>query len=180
MIAIMSDALFERFLKLAEREQRLAAGRALFRLGDPVMSLFLVTAGELRLVRALPDGFQLTLQRAGSTSILAEASLFADRYQCDALAVEDSAVLAVPITKARAVLENDLAVASLLLRHLAGEVHRTRTRAEILSLKSVAARLNAWMAFNGGFLPPKGRWHRVASEIGVTPEALYRELACRR
>lgn len=80
MIAIMSDSLFERFLKLADREQRLAVGSALFRFGDPVLSLFLVTAGELRLVRALPHGSQLTLQRAGCASILAEASLFADRY----------------------------------------------------------------------------------------------------
>ncbi|RWI29419.1 Crp/Fnr family transcriptional regulator [Mesorhizobium sp.] len=169
---------FERFLELAERERSLPAGSVLFRMDDPVLSLFLVTAGELRLVRALPDGFQLTLQRAGSTSILAEASLFADRYHCDALAAEASMVRAVPIT--RAVLESDRALASALLRHLAGEVHRTRTRAEILSLKSVAARVSAWMACNGGVLPPKGRWHHVASEIAVTPEAFYRELARQR
>ncbi|GLS37942.1 hypothetical protein GCM10010869_35360 [Mesorhizobium tianshanense] len=87
---------------------------------------------------------------------------------------------AVPITRAKAVLENDRALASALLRHLAGEVHRTRARAEILSLKSVAARVSAWKACNGGVLPPKGRWHHVASEIAVTPEAFYRELARRR
>ena len=67
-----------------------------------------------------------------------------------------------------------------MMRHLAGEVHRTRMRAEILSLKSVATRLGAWMALNGDALPPKGRQHLVASEMGVTPEALYRELARRR
>ncbi|MEQ1945426.1 Crp/Fnr family transcriptional regulator [Mesorhizobium sp. VNQ89] len=176
----MSDSLFERFLKHADREQRLAAGSALFRLGDPVLSLFLVTAGELRLVRALPHGSQLTLQRARCASVLAEASLFADRYHCDVLAAEESAVRAVPVAKARSALESDPTLASLLMRHLAGEVHRTRMRAEILSLKSVAARLGAWMALNGDALPPKGRRHLVASEIGVTPEALYRELARRR
>jgi len=180
MIAIMSGSLFERLLKLADREQRLAAGSALFRLGDPVLSLFLVTAGELRLVRALPDGFQLTLQRASSASILAEASLFADRYHCDALAAEESAVRAVPVAKAKAALENDPALTSALLAHLAAEVHRTRMRAEMLSLKSVAMRVDAWMAFNDGILPPRGCWHLVASEIGVTPEAFYRELARRR
>ncbi|MGE0280458.1 MAG: Crp/Fnr family transcriptional regulator [Rhizobiaceae bacterium] len=176
----MSGSLFERLLKLADREQRLAAGSALFRLGDPVLSLFLVTAGELRLVRALPDGFQLTLQRASSASILAEASLFADRYHCDALAAEESAVRAVPVAKAKAALENDPALTSALLAHLAAEVHRTRMRAEMLSLKSVAMRVDAWMAFNDGILPPRGCWHQVASEIGVTPEAFYRELARRR
>jgi CRP-like cAMP-binding protein len=180
MIAIMSKSLFERFLMLAEREGRLAAGDVLFRTDDPVLSLFLVTAGELRLVRALPNGLQLTLQCAGSFSILAEASLFADRYHCDAMAAEESAVRAVPVAKARAALEADPTLAFALMRHLAGEVHRTRARAEILSLKSVALRIDGWMALNGGVLPPKGRWHQVASEIGVTPEALYRELARRR
>jgi CRP-like cAMP-binding protein len=180
MITIMSSPLFEYFLTLAEREQRVDAGSVLFRTDDPVRSLFLVIAGELRLVRALPDGLQLTLQRAGSGSIVAEASLFADRYHCDALAAEESAVRAVPMTKAKAAIESDPDLASALMRHLAREVHRTRTRAEILSLKSVAARLDAWMAFNGGKLPPKGRWYQAASEIGVTPEAFYRELARRR
>jgi hypothetical protein len=88
------------------------------------------------------DGLQLTLQRAGSGSIVAEASLFADRYHCDALAAEESAVRAVPMTMAKAAIESDPDLASALMRHLAGEVHRTRTRAEILSLKSVAARLD--------------------------------------
>lgn len=177
MISIMSSSLFEYFLTLAEREQRVDAGNALFRTDDPVRSLFLIIAG---LVRALPNGLQLTLQRAGSGSIVAEASLFADRYHCDALAAEESAVRSVPITKAKAALESDPDLASALMRHLASEVQRMRTRAEILLLKSVAARLDAWMAFNGGKLPHKGRWHQAASEIGVTPEAFYRELARRR
>ncbi len=180
MIAIMSSSLFEYFLTLAEREQRVDAGRVFFQVDELVLSLFLVTAGELRLVRTLPDGFQLTLQRAGTGSVFAEASLFADRYHCDALAAEGSVVRAVPITKARAALKRDPALAAALMSHLAGEVQRTRTRAEILSLKSVAARLDAWMAFNDGKLPPKGRWYQAASEIGVTPEAFYRELARRR
>ncbi|RJT27724.1 Crp/Fnr family transcriptional regulator [Mesorhizobium waimense] len=180
MIAIMSKLLFERLLTLAEREQQLAVEDVLFRMDDPVRSLFIVTAGEVRLVRALPHGLQLTLQRAGSGSIVAEASLFADRYQCDALAAEKSAVRAVPMTKAKTAIESDPDLASALMRHLAGEMHRTRTRAEILSLKSVAARLDAWMAFNDGKLPPKGRWYQAASEIGVTQEAFYRELARRR
>jgi hypothetical protein len=36
------------------------------------------------------------------------------------------------------------------------------------------------MAFNGCKLPRTGSWYQAASEIGVTPEAFYRELARRR
>ena len=64
-------------------------------------------------------------------------------------------------------------------RHLAHEVQRARLHAEILSLKTVAARLSAWLFWNGA-LPEKGQRHRIADEIRVTPEAFYRELAKRK
>jgi hypothetical protein len=44
----------------------------------------------------------------------------------------------------------------------------------------VAARLDAWIASNDGNVLGKREWKIVASQIGVSPEALYRELAKRR
>lgn len=180
MIVIMSGDLMERLARLAERDQRHAAGSVLFREGDPVRSLFLVMTGEVRLVRTLPHGFLLTLQRAGPGAVLAEASVFADRYHCDALAAEPSFVRVVPLPRIIAALSGDAAMAAAFLRHLASEVLQARARAETLSLKTLAERLDAWIALNGGSLPPRGRWRRLAAETGVTPEALYRQLACRR
>jgi hypothetical protein len=43
----------------------------------------------------------------------------------------------------------------------------------------VAERLDAWLGAEGG-LPDRGRWQELAEELGVTREALYRELARRR
>jgi len=180
MIVIMSKGLADRLWKLRGREQRLHASGILFRAGDPVLSLFLVAAGTLELLRALPHGSRLTLQRAGPGAILAEASLFADRYHCDATAVDDSILHVVPRRRVRAALREDPDFASALMRHLAHEVTRARAQAETLSLKTVAERLDAWLTLNGGLLPPRGRRRQVASDIGVTPEALYRELARRR
>lgn len=161
-------------------ERRIAAGHVLFRANDPVLSLFLVVSGAFQLVRILPHGFQLILQRAGSGAILAEASLFAARYHCDATASEDSIVRFVPLRRVRVALRNDRNLASSLTQHLAREVHRARAQAETLLLKTVAERVDAWITLNDGALPPRGRWRQLASEIGVTPEALYRELARRR
>ena len=180
MIVIMSEPLIDGLSKLAERKQELAAGGILFRAGQPVRALFLVASGALRLVRALPHGFELTLQRAGPGAILAEASLFAQRYHCDATAIEDSVLRIVPLRRIRAALRDDPSLAAALMRHLAQEVQRARAQAETLSLKTVAERVDAWTTLNDGSLPRKGRWRHVASEIGVTPEALYRELARRR
>jgi CRP-like cAMP-binding protein len=64
--------------------------------------------------------------------------------------------------------------------HLAYNVQRARAHAEILSMKRVAERVDAWVALNDGVLPPKGGWHHVAAEINVSPEAMYRELARQR
>ena len=64
--------------------------------------------------------------------------------------------------------------------YLARELQRARLRSEILSLKTVAQRLDAWIGWNGGRPPEKGEWKFVASQIGVSPEALYREIAKRR
>ncbi|MEP6656872.1 MAG: Crp/Fnr family transcriptional regulator [Betaproteobacteria bacterium] len=176
----MSESLVDGLSKLAERTQNLAAGGILFRTGHPVRSLFLVASGALRLVRALPHGFELTLQRAGPGAILAEASLFTARYHCDASATEDSVLRVAPLPRIKAALGDDPALAAALMRHLAQEVQRARAQAETLSLKTVAERVDAWTTLNDGSLPPKGRWCQVAAEIGVTPEALYRELARRR
>lgn len=45
--------------------------------------------------------------------------------------------------------------------HLAQELQRARLRSEILSLKTVAARLDAWIAWNCGHSPEKGEWKLV-------------------
>lgn len=179
MIVVMSAELFGLFLKLSERELELAAGRFVFHVNDPVDYLFLVIEGEVRLVRTLPDGAPLTLQRTGSGTVLAEASLFADHYHCDGQAAQDSTVRIIEMDKARAALEAEHALSAALLRHLASEVQKARSRAEMLSLKSVRAKLDAWIFLNGR-VPPKGQWRHLASEISVTPEALYREIARRK
>lgn len=180
MIAIMSESLAERLSKLAERQQKLAAGDILFRVGDAVRSLFLVAGGTIRLTRLLPHGFQLTLQRATTGTILAEASLFAESYHCEAGAAEDSIVQVLPLRRVEAAFQADHDLARAWARHLAHEVQHARTVAEILSLKTVAERVDAWITLLGPGMPAKGRWRQVASEIGVTPEALYRELRIRR
>ncbi len=180
MIRIMSDVLFSGLLALARGRRKLAAGETLFRAGDPVQALFLVEAGRMRLVRALPHGFQLTIQRAGPGSVLAEASLFADRYHCEAVATDAALLRTLPRPRLEAALAGDAGLARAWAAHLAREVQRARASAEILSLKTVGDRLDAWLALNDGGLPAKGGWRLIASEIGVSPEALYREIARRR
>lgn len=180
MITIMSNSLIDRLRSLGGRNRQVDAGAFLFHAGDPVRHLFLIEAGEVHLIRHRRDGAPLVLQRAGADSLLAEASLFSERYHCDAVAVVPAQVLAVDGGAVRTAFAADARLANAWSRYLAREVQATRVRAELLALRTVSERLEAWLAFHGGALPPKGRWKSLAAEIAVSPEALYREIAIRR
>jgi CRP-like cAMP-binding protein len=179
MIAIMAEPLLELFNTLPGREMRFAAGAAVFHIGSPVRVMHFVRAGCIHLMRYQADGSNLILQRAGGGAILAEASLYSARYHCDALAEEDSTTWAIARADLIKSLKQSPDLADAWQRHLAHEVQRTRLHAEILSLKTVAARLDAWIAWYGT-IPEKGRWSSLSQQIGVSPEALYREFAKRR
>ena len=175
MIAIMS-ARFT-LASFEPRRRRLRAGDVLFRQGGAVGQLFEVVSGAVRLERHLPSGRPVILGRARSGDWVAEASLFAETYGCDAVAVADAELLAVDRASLRRRLAHDPDALAALLERMAREVHALRARAELLCLPRVADRLDAWLALHG---EPRATWRDVAAEIGVSPEALYRELAKRR
>ena len=180
MIAIMYADLREQLQSLPARRRRLREGQYLFHRGDPITALHRVKDGELRLVRHQPDGSELTLQRASPGQLFAEASVFATHYHCDAVAATPAEVDVIAISEVHRLLSADPAHALAWARYLAHEVQRARFRAELVSLKTVAERLDAWLAWHDAPLPPRGQWHRLARELGVRPEPLYREIARRR
>lgn len=177
MITIMSgeiDTIFRR-----ARTQRFEAGRTLFHADDPVIRVYFVVEGVIVLRRHTAAGTPMTLQRAVAGTVLAEASAYAQRYHCDAIADTGAAVRSVSVTAFRRALSNDSRLAEAWAAQLARSVQQARLNAEIRSLKTVTERLDAWLGRTGS-IPEKGQWQRLAAELGVTREALYRELAKRR
>ena len=179
MIAVMSSQIARLLEPLSPRPMTFSEGAAIFRVGDPVRLVHLVSSGTIHLLRHHANGEPLLLQRARSGSILAEASVFSDRYHCDAVAITATETFAVAQKALRERIGADGAFAEAWVRHLGGEVQSARLQAEIMSIKTVAGRLDAWIAWRN-CLPPKGEWGALAAEIGVSPEALYREMARRR
>ncbi|WP_417462897.1 Crp/Fnr family transcriptional regulator [Kordiimonas sp.] len=171
------SALIDLFKERSPRP--LAIGKYLFHRDQTVDQMFMVHDGEIRLIRHQADGNEVILQRAYSGDLLAEASLFSERYHCDAIAATPSKIRALPKSSFLAALQTDLDLATFWAKRLAQEVQRARLRSEIVSLKTVAQRLDAWLAWNGD-IPSKGEWRALAFEIAVSPEALYRELGKRR
>jgi len=177
MTVVMSDALAPLFRDATLRS--FPAGASLFRMGDTVVSMLLLREGQADLVRHSGEGLKMILHRARPGQVLAEASAWSDVYHCDAVAAEDCvvAVLARADFRERLLAESHLA--ELWMQRLARSVQDARLRAEIRSLPRVADRLDVWLA-ESHRLPDRGRWQEVAAELGISREALYRELARRR
>ncbi len=179
MITIMTrDAIAEIF---AHSPVRLVArGARVFCRGDPVESATWLESGAVGLTRAALSGGSLMLHRAHGPCWLAEASVFSETYHCDAEAITDVSIRSISkVAMLSAFSGPDPELALMLAQRLARELRDARARAERLTLKTVAQRLDAWEdAF--GPKPAGLSWARVAEEIGVSPEALYRERARRR
>ncbi len=180
MIAIMSAFLQHVWEALDARPKRYSAGEGLFAAGDSIQVMHLLTLGTVHLERPQASGQALILHRAGPGEMLAEASLYASAYHCSARAQTPVESLSVPIKALRAYLSATPERADTWAAHLSREIQQARVRAEILSLPTVAARLDAWLDWQNTPLPEKGGWHRLAAELGVSAEALYRELSKRR
>ncbi len=179
MIRIMFEDLEPQLSSTDRREQAFRPGQPLFHRGDPVRHIYLVVSGMVHLVRHLRTGSPLVIQRAGGGSIVAEASLYSAKYHCDALAMADTKTWAISKSAFLSRLAEDPILATALVKRLTSEVQHARFHAEILSIKTVSGRLDAWLEWNGT-PPPKGEWTRLAAELGVSAEALYREMARRR
>ena len=178
MIMIMSS-LASVILYEQTASRSLSSGEVLFARGENVTRLHLLVEGEIMLERIAEDGRRLVLQRARAGDVLAEASFFAGTYHCDAFARSASHVASADIGRLKRLGQSDISIMEVIARHLGTKVQEARARAEMLSLKRVDQRVDAWLVLNNGQLPFKGHWQTLAGEIGVTPEALYRELARR-
>src|ERR1700676_2997272 len=72
--------------------RELAAGDLLFRQGDRAAAIYKIESGRLRLVRRTLDDHLVVLHTARQGDFLAEASLFAEVYHCDAVAAAPSRI----------------------------------------------------------------------------------------
>jgi CRP-like cAMP-binding protein len=175
----MLDAICDLFGGPSGQTSWLGPGEYLFHREQKVASLFMVIAGEVQLIRHQEGGSAIILQRAGPGEIAAEASVFSSRYHCDGIARTDAEIRSVGKEMFLDRFRKDLGFAEAWASRLAREVQNARFRSEVLSLKTVAQRLDAWLEWHDD-MPPRGEWVHLAFQIGVSPEALYREMTRRR
>ncbi len=158
----------------------LAKGETVFLADDPTRGIFLIKSGQVRLVRHAIDGGDVTLHVAGAGETFAEASLFADRYHCDAIAEKPTTLLHFAKGHVLDLLGSDPTRALAWIKHLSEQVQRLRGQTALLSLKKAQQRLLGYLrirASDSCTLVIDRPWKMIASELGLTHEAVYRALA---
>lgn len=161
--------------------QHLAAGETLFAAGDETRGFFMVRTGRVRLVRFGGDGRETALFTAGPEERFAEASLFAERYHCDAIALSEAVVACFPKAASLALLGDDATARLDLTADLARQVMTLRARLTVRDIRSARERVIAFLVAeaseDGRTVAFDGSLRDIAVAIGLTPEAFYRTLA---
>jgi CRP-like cAMP-binding protein len=149
-------------------------------MGARTAGLYGVVKGRVRLVRIDASGKEAVLYSAAAGSIIAEASLFSAVYHCDAVASADSVVRLYPKAAILAEFQRDPKAAQVFMAMLAREIMRLRTRLELGNIHSARARVRHYLALNAapdGRVALSGTIKELASDLGLSHEALYRTLA---
>jgi CRP/FNR family transcriptional regulator, dissimilatory nitrate respiration regulator len=159
----------------------LAAGQALFHLGDPTAGIYEVLRGQLQMVRVSSSGREVVLHVAAAGDLFAEASLFSPTYHCDAIAKTAATVRLYPKAKVLAEFRRNPQAAEAFMALLAREIMSLRSRLEQRNIRSARERVEHFLALNAGAdgrtVPLRGTLKDLAGELGLTHEALYRALA---
>lgn len=179
MISLMSrpDALayIETWLARFAESRLISKGVRIFANGEKPASLFWVASGELQLVRHTPQGERVILQRC-TRGVLAEASLFSERYHCDGEAATDSMVWILPLADFQAALGHaDFSRA--YARWQSQVIRALRSQCERLSLPGAGDRVLHYLREHGRYDLNEGTLKTWAGALGMTHEHLYRTLA---
>jgi CRP/FNR family transcriptional regulator, dissimilatory nitrate respiration regulator len=152
-------------------------GAYLFHHGKKPEYMFFIVSGEAVLTRTSSHGEPTILQRCRG-GFISEASLLADAYHCDAIATHNGQAITLPIKSLRDSLADDK-FSMKCVQLLSKEIMRLRTQSERLGLKDIRSKLIHLIEAEGknGVLTLQSDFKSLASEIGVTHEALYRAIA---
>jgi len=176
----MTENVFLKYMGDQGRERALASGETLFHRDDSVTHLYVVSEGCVRLLRHTAEGRTVTFQTATPGDTLAEASLHAPRYHCDAVAERESIVIQFSKKLVIETLADDAKFAADAMAVLARQLIDTRWRLELRNIRSAKERILQYLYLccdDSGCVTLTQPLKQIAGEIGLTHEALYRALS---
>jgi CRP/FNR family cyclic AMP-dependent transcriptional regulator len=112
------------------------------RQGDAQDTLYLVTAGAVRVASVTLDGREVVVGLLGTGDVFGECALLGRPSPVEARAVGQADVVAIPVTLLGEVLEHRPAIGEQLLRLVAARLHRTARALEQALVDDVPTRLS--------------------------------------
>lgn len=165
---------------ISPRRRRYAANDVIFRQGDPVQGIFALEEGQVRLERCTSDGRVAIMHIARSNESFAEASLFSERYHCDATAAEASEVVLFPKADVLRMLREDPPASIEYIALLSGQVRTLRASIELRSILSARERILQHLLLYADpdtrIVTLPGTVKDLAAELGLAHESVYRGL----
>ena len=145
-------------------------GDILFRQDQPTSGLYRVVTGCVTLQRSSLNGDKLTLHRAIADGLFAEASIFSDKYHCDAVGTVPGRVLKISKADVISTMRTNPVFSEGFTRLLAVQVQRYRAHIEMLAIGSAKERVIA--AVQAGYFDATVT--ELATRINLTHESCYR------
>ncbi len=164
--------LFSHLPATACRTIDMSKGDVLFRQNQTTSGLYRVVSGCVTLQRTGLGGDTMTLHRAVSGGLFAEASIFSATYHCDAICTEDGSVIKIAKSDVAATMQSNPAFSEGFTRLLAIQVQQYRAHIELLAISSAKERILA--AVHAGYFDATVT--EMATRINLTHEACYRAL----
>lgn len=185
------DRAHSEYLAAQSRPITLPAGQVLFRRGTPSTGFYVVRDGRMQLSVSNSDGVVKVLEIISPGGAFGHAVMFLrDPYPVDATALVDTHLVFVPAAAVDHVLEEDPAMARLMLASMAKRLQAKIQDIAMLSLQSATQRIIAYVL--GAMRDPDSESavatgpsstvelpalkQVLASRLGMTPETFSRAM----
>ncbi|WP_264774700.1 Crp/Fnr family transcriptional regulator [Deinococcus aetherius] len=160
--------------------QLFARGEHLFRAGDPVDTMYVVSAGSVRVYRLARGGTrELTLHVEGPRQVVAGVAAFEAqaRYPASAVALATpTEVLALPVGVVRERVLGTPALAGAVIGYFARRQAELLARVERLVFSELGERLAAYLLEHAGEPHALPTNSELAALLGTVPELVSRKL----
>lgn len=167
----------------AGAERSYERGEIVFHEGEPSAALFVVLAGQVKLVRYSPKGREMLLHLVHPGQTFAEAALFAgDTYPATAEVVDPARVWVLPRAALYGLLKASPELALAMLGSVSTWTRRLAGKLELLTQRRVEERLALYLLARAGTdeMPPghtialEQPRNLIAAQLGTGPEVLSR------
>lgn len=159
----------------------LLADQSLFQQSDPGNNLYLLTEGQIHVVRHYPTGEDVIIATEGPYYVIGELSMLANQPRTgDVVAVSDSTLIALARDDFMAACERVPVVTTTLLSYLSSRLYRMNLLIRENAIGNIAARIASVLLLlsdgQSGVIPSRIRINRIARAVAIDADTVDRIL----